>query len=191
MLKEGKLKSEILSCKQCQIDLPFPPNPVFQFSALSKVLIIGQAPGKQVQLTGKPWNDKSGQLLKSWLGVEDDIFYNDSMIAHMPMGFCYTGKNKSGDLPPRSECAPLWHHKILSLMPNVQVIFLIGKYSQDYYLKDKSRLTDRVRNFDQYFHFIPLPHPSPRNFMWFKNNPWFYELVIPFVKSKINNVLFL
>ena len=145
-------------------------------STSAKILIIGQAPGSKVHASDIPWDDASGRLLREWMQVDDATFYNAKKIALMPMGFCYPGKGKSGDLPPRPECAPLWHQSLLTLMKNIQLTILIGQYSQRYYLKDKlkTNLTETVRSFKEYLpDYIPFPHPSPRNRIWLKRNDWF------------------
>ncbi len=177
--------------KQCQVCLPFLTNdinPVVSAHSNSKIVIIGQAPGSIVHKSSIPWDDKSGERLRQWLGVDEATFYNPEIFALIPMGFCYPGKGKTGDLPPRKECAPLWHKKILDKINNIELVILIGSYAQEYYLgKSKKRtLTETVRNFQEYLpKFIPLPHPSPRNNIWLKKNPWFKIEVLPILKEKI------
>lgn len=187
-----ELISRIKSCDICASELEFGCRPVFSFNIDSKIVIIGQAPGSIVHRTGIPWDDKSGQNLRAWLDVTKDEFYNPSLFAIVPMGFCYPGKGKSGDLPPRKECAPQWHDPILSKLKNVELIVLIGKYAQDYYLKDKAHktLTATVQNVDSYLpKYFVLPHPSPRNNIWMKKNPWFKEAVLPLLKQTIKTIL--
>lgn len=184
------LKNEIKSCTLCKEHID--PNPVFAFSPNSKIVIIGQAPGSIVHRTGIPWDDKSGDNLRAWLGVDKTTFYDDNKIAIVPMGFCYPGKGNSGDLPPRKECAPAWHDMILSTMKEVKLTLLIGKYAQDYYLKKalKKNLTETVRNYAEYLpEYLVLPHPSPRNNIWMKKNPWFKEEVIPALQEIVDNAL--
>lgn len=187
-----KLKSEISKCTICREGLGFEPRPVFAFTKKSKIIIIGQAPGSIVHRTGVPWDDKSGENLRSWMGIDDETFYDESKIAIVPMGFCYPGKGKSGDLPPRKECAPTWHHLILNYLEAPELILLIGKYAQDYYLKEntKRNLTETVRNYKEYLpqHFV-LPHPSPRNNIWMKKNEWFKEEVLPALKKKVKMLI--
>lgn len=176
----------------CRDHLPNAPRPVVQASENSKILIIGQAPGRKVQKSGIPWDDPSGDQLRTWLGVSKDQFYNEQLFALIPMGFCYPGKGTSGDLPPRPECAPLWHEKLLRSMPDVKLTILIGKYAQDYYLKTGKgvSLTDRVKNFNRYLPgFLPLVHPSPRNKAWHKKNPWFAQEVIPLLQKTVKETL--
>jgi uracil-DNA glycosylase len=184
------LLKEINDCSICAEYLPLGPRPTLQASAYSKICIIGQAPGKKVHESGIAWDDPSGRRLRNWLDVSEDQFYDSELFALIPMGFCYPGKGKSGDLPPRPECAPTWHEMILSQMKNIELILLIGSYSQSYYLKDSRTLSDRVKNFREYnsLHF-PLPHPSPRNNIWIKKNPWFEKDVLPSLKSRIFEIL--
>jgi uracil-DNA glycosylase family 4 len=186
------LLSQIKNCKECEHHLKFGVNPVIAASQKSKLIIIGQAPGRIVHETGIPWNDKSGDNLRKWLGIDKEIFYNTDKIALMPMGFCYPGKGQSGDLPPREECAPLWHKKILGKMPEVKLILLIGQYAQNYYLGDKAKetLTETVRNFKTYLpKYFPLPHPSPRNNIWQAKNDWFGKEVLPNLKKEIIKII--
>ena len=185
------LLDDIRNCQFCT-DLPLGPNPVISVKRSAKVLIIGQAPGTRVHASGIPWNDPSGDRLRSWMGLNKDQFYNAADIAIVPMGFCYPGRGKSGDLPPRSECAPKWHRQILEQLPKVALTLLIGQYAQSYYLNDKYKtLTDRVEHWRDYLSegYLPLVHPSPRNQRWLKNNPWFENEVIPFLRQQINDQL--
>lgn len=182
------LLHKIRQCKICEPHLPLGANPVMNASIRSKVIIIGQAPGLKVHQTGIPWNDKSGDQLRSWLDVTSDSFYNPDNFAIIPMGFCYPGKGKSGDLPPRKECAPLWHQPLIEATSKTKLILLIGNYAQRYYLKEQAKktLTETVYNFENYLPlYFPLPHPSPRNFIWQSKNPWFTEKVLPVLKEKI------
>jgi uracil-DNA glycosylase len=163
-------------------------RPVVQLGAASKVLIIGQAPGRRVHETGIPWNDASGKTLRKWLNVGETEFYNPDLFSIMPIGFCYPGKGTSGDLPPRKECAPMWHSEVLQSFKIRPLILLIGQYAQRYYLKDtwRGNITDTIRNYQDYLpEFFPLPHPSPRNQNWLKLNPWFREEVIPALQLKL------
>ena len=158
----------------------------------SKVVIIGQAPGSIVHRTSIPWDDKSGDRLRDWLNVSKEQFYNPELFAIIPMGFCYPGKGKSGDLPPRKECAPLWHQPLLSKIKSVDLTLLIGSYAQAYYLGEqrKRTLTETVKNFSEYLpNFLPLPHPSPRNNIWLKKNPWFVAEVLPLLRKRISKFL--
>lgn len=187
-----KLIEEVRACKVCEPFLPLGANPIVQANPMSKIAIIGQAPGLKVHETGVPWNDASGNELRKWLNVTVDQFYNPELFALLPIGFCYPGKGKSGDLPPRKECAPLWHARLLDEMKEIQLILLIGQYSQKYYLKNKmnKNITENILNFNDYLpDYFPLPHPSPRNFIWMNKNPWFKENVLPELKNRVKNIL--
>ncbi|WP_420387225.1 uracil-DNA glycosylase family protein [Roseivirga sp.] len=185
------LLREIRQCEICASSLPLGPRPVVSVSSNSRILVIGQAPGTRVHESGVPWDDPSGRNLRKWLGVGDDDFYNPELFAIMPMGFCYPGKGKSGDLPPRPECAPAWHQQLLDQMPNIQLMLLIGQYAQAHYLPGKKNtLTETVRSFKLYLpDYFPLVHPSPRNGIWMRKNPWFEEEVLPELKSKVKEIL--
>ena len=186
-----KLLKEIRSCTLCLPHLKDGVNPVLAVAENSKIVIIGQAPGSVVHRTGIPWDDKSGQRLREWMGVTSDEFYDTSLFGIIPMGFCYPGKGKSGDLAPRKECAPLWHQRLFDGMKKVQLILLIGSYAQKYYLKEKAHrtLTDTVSEYRQYLpEYFPLPHPSPRNNIWLKKNDWFASEVLPDLKKLIQDI---
>jgi uracil-DNA glycosylase len=192
VIQMNKLLEQIRNCRECEKHLEFGVNPIISASKKSRIVIIGQAPGRIVHNTGIPWNDKSGDNLRSWLGIDKARFYDPDLIALVPMGFCYPGKGTSGDLPPRSECAPLWHEKLLSKMPKVKLILLIGQYAQDFYLADKPKgtLTDSVKNFRAYLpKYFLLPHPSPRNNIWQAKNKWFASEVLPELKKQIDDIL--
>ena len=187
-----KLLTEIKACNVCAHYLTLGPNPVVTASTTARLLIIGQAPGIKVHQTGIPWNDASGQLLREWMDVSPAIFYDEKKIAIAPMGFCYPGKGKNGDLPPRPECAPLWHASLLKKMKQVQLILLIGQYAQRYYLGDTmgKNLTETVRHYKTYLPlYFPLPHPSPRNRIWLKRNEWFGKKLLPDLKKIVHQVL--
>ena len=176
-----KLLKDIRACEVCKEHLPLGPRPIVAAHADAKIIIIGQAPGTKVHETGVPWDDPSGRQLRKWLGVTDEVFYDETKIALVPMGFCYPGKGKGGDLPPRTECAPLWHQQLWDNMPNLELIILIGTYAQKYYLKKgmEKNLTETVKSFKKYLpKYFPLPHPSPRNRFWLTKNPWFDEEVV-------------
>lgn len=186
------LLNEIQNCTICSKYLPLGPRPIVTAHFESKVIIVGQAPGTKVHNSGIPWDDASGKQLRKWLNVSSEQFYNTKNFAIIPMGFCYPGKGKSGDLPPRTECAPQWHEQLLNKMPKVELIILIGMYAQKYYLKDKAKktLTETVKNYQAYLpDYFVLPHPSPRNRFWFTKNPWFEKEVIPELQRKSALVL--
>ncbi|MDB5728773.1 MAG: uracil-DNA glycosylase family protein [Noviherbaspirillum sp.] len=182
------LLSEIRSCRACADRLPHAPRPVVQASAAARLLIVGQAPGRRVHDTGIPWNDQSGERLRLWLDMASGVFYDERCIAIMPTAFCYPGKGKSGDLPPPPECAPLWHPRLLQGMPRVGLTLLIGRYAQQAFLgkRCKATLTDTVAAFEEYLpRYFPLPHPSPLNRSWWKNNPWFESRVLPILRERV------
>ena len=160
-------------------------------STTARVLIIGQAPGTRVHATGIPWNDPSGDRLRDWLALDRDQFYDESRVAIVPMGFCYPGKGKSGDLPPRPECAQLWHESLLERMPQVELVLLVGSYAQSHYLgNSRETLTERVRRWREFGpRYIPTPHPSPRNTLWLRRNPWFETEVVPEIRRKVASLL--
>lgn len=181
------LLEKVRACQHCASSLPFPPRPVLRASETARILIVGQAPGTKVHMTGIPWNDPSGDRLRQWMGLDREHFYDERHIAIIPTGLCYPGKGKSGDLPPRPECAPKWHPLLLEHLPKIELILLIGQYAQHYYLGNqcKKTLTETVRAWRDYAPtYLPLPHPSPRNMLWFKKNPWFEAEVIPALRKR-------
>lgn len=187
----SELLSEIQKCQFCT-GLPLWPRPVLSFSPTSKILIIGQAPGTKVHESWIPWDDASGKRLRQWLDIDTETFYDNSRVAIMPMGFCYPGRWKSGDLPPRPECAPKWHESVLKQMPNLELIILIWQYAQEYYLWNKleKTLTLSVKNYQNYLpKYFVLPHPSPRNNIWMAKNDWFERDVLPELKKEIQKIL--
>ena len=184
------LLQEIRACRICEAHLALGPNPVLSAHPEARVMIVGQAPGTRVHRSGIPWNDPSGDRLREWLGVDKEPFYDPRRFAIVPMGFCYPGKGKSGDLPPRRECAPQWHPPLLSLMPGLELVLLVGQYAQQHYLENRREsLTATVQAWQDYLpDYLPLPHPSPRNIAWFKNNPWFGAAVLPYLRERIAEV---
>ena len=185
------LLSEIAACSHCEEHLPLGPRPVVQFSGKSRILIIGQAPGTKVHESGIPWNDDSGDRLRSWLGLEKNRFYDPDKIALVPMGFCYPGKAKGGDAPPRPECAPLWHERVLKTLPADRLTLLVGTYAQARYLPETRRwsLTERVKRFSEFEDMIPLPHPAWRSRLWMAKNPWFEVDVLPALQERVKQRL--
>lgn len=183
-----KLKQDPRNASYTEAGIP----PVFQISPAAKVLIIGQAPGRKVQETLIPFNDQSGARLMQWMGIGRETFYSEQ-IAIMPMDFYYPGKGKTGDLPPRKFIAQEYHKDLLSLMPDVRLTILIGKYSVDYYLGDRAmrNLTETVRAYEDYLpEYLPIVHPSPLNGRWLKKNPWFEEEVVPRLQTAVKEALY-
>ena len=162
-------------------------EPIFSAHQKARIVIIGQAPGQKAQSSGIPWDDKSGEQLRRWLGVSDETFYDETKIALVPMDFYFPGTGTSGDLPPRPDFAPTWHPSLLAAMPEIALTILIGQYAQNYYLSDKPKtLTDTVKAYKEYLPAqLPLPHPSPRNNIWKKKNPWFENEVVPALQKII------
>ncbi|ELM6650003.1 uracil-DNA glycosylase family protein [Vibrio vulnificus] len=185
------LLTQIRACQVCASALPLGSNPVVQAHSEAKILIIGQAPGTKVHHTSIPWNDASGNRLRVWLDIEKPTFYDPKQIAIMPMGFCYPGRGQSGDLPPRKECAPLWHEALLKHLPNIELTLLIGQYAQNRYLSNKPKtLTETVQNWQAWLpDYLPLPHPSPRNTLWLRKNPWFEEQTVPYLRQQVHQLL--
>ncbi len=182
----------IRQCNICDKHLPLGPRPTVSAHPDSKIIIIGQAPGTKVHASGIPWDDASGKQLRKWLNISNEDFYDETKFAIIPMGFCYPGKGKTGDLPPRPECAPEWHKQLLDKLPKVELVLLIGMYAQKYYLgkEAKKTLTETVANYKEYLpKFLPLPHPSPRNRFWLTKNPWFDVEVLPELKKRVSKFL--
>lgn len=182
------LQAEIAACRICADALGHTPRPIVQFSPTARLLIIGQAPGSKVHASGVPWDDPSGDRLREWTGLDTATFYDPDKIALVPMGFCYPGKGKSGDLPPRPECAPRWHDPILAELPQDRLTLLVGSYAQAHYLPAtrKLSLTARVRRYEEFLPDVfPLPHPSWRSTVFMRKNPWFEAEVIPRLRQLV------
>ena len=187
----SNLLTKVRACTICADHLPHGVRPVLQIHPQARILIAGQAPGRKVHDSGIPFDDASGDRLRDWMGISSETFYDPKKISILPMGFCYPGTGKSGDLPPRPECAPAWRGELLSHLKNLQLTLVIGQYAQDFHLPnaDKS-LTDIVMAWrDKWPTVIPLPHPSPRNNIWLKRNPWFESELLPVLKKRIAEVL--
>ncbi|MCB1590851.1 MAG: uracil-DNA glycosylase family protein [Alphaproteobacteria bacterium] len=187
-----KLFSEVKSCTLCAEHLPLGPRPVFRAHPDAKILVVGQAPGIRVHRSGLPFDDPSGDRLRKWMGIDKDIFYDRAKIAFLPMGFCYPGTGKSGDLPPRPECAKKWRTPLLATMQKLELTLVIGQYAQAYHLPEekKKNLTDTVKSWKKYWpEILPLPHPSPRNTLWLKRNSWLESEIIPELQTAVKRIL--
>lgn len=181
------LLGEIRACRICEADLPLGPRPILRASTTAAIFIAGHAPGLSVHESGIAWHDASGKRLRSWMGVDEDTFYDEQIVAIVPMGFFYPGRSKSGDLPPRPECRAMWHRRLLSLLTNVKLTIAVGEHAQRYYLGSRYRgsVTETVRAFRDYGDVIPIPHPSPRNQRWLAANPSFELDVVPELQARI------
>lgn len=188
---EGLLQ-EVRACRLCAAHLPFPPRPVLHVSASARLLIVGQAPGLRVHESGIPWNDPSGDRLREWLEMSRAEFYDATRIAIIPTGLCYPGKGRSGDLPPRPECAPRWHPLLRGALPRIRLTLLIGAHAQAYYLglRRGASLSETVQHWRDFLpEFFPLPHPSPRNRRWLAERPWFEREVLPALRDEVRKAL--
>lgn len=191
MTSLATLLAEVRACVLCAEHLPLGPRPVLQMSASARLLIAAQAPGRKVHETGLPFNDVSGDRLRDWLGVSREVFYDARQIAIVPMGFCFPGTGRAGDLPPRPECAPAWRAALLSHLKNIQFTLVIGRYAQAYHLPHQgSSVTEVVQAWRQHWpHTVALPHPSPRNNRWLQRNPWFELELLPLIRARVAEVL--
>lgn len=186
------LTNKARSCAVCTDHLPLGPSPLFRIHPNARIVLISQAPGRVAHRSGIVWDDQGGRRLREWMDIDYSTFYQSDLFAVLPMGFCYPGKGKTGDLPPRPECAPLWHDALMQLMPRVQTSILIGQYAQRAYLRDRFRrnLTETVRAVPDFLpDFLPLPHPSPLNQRWVVRNEWFDQDVIPILRKTVQNAL--
>jgi uracil-DNA glycosylase len=187
-----KLQTDIRACTLCEAHLPLGPRPVLQISRTARILIAGQAPGSKVHASGIPFDDASGDRLRDWLGLDRETFYDASCLAILPMGFCYPGTGESGDLPPRPECAVAWREKILRELAAVKLTLVIGQYALAWHLgpRAKTTLTETVQAWREFSPKLwPLPHPSPRNNLWLKKNPWFACEVLPELRTRVATAL--
>jgi uracil-DNA glycosylase len=191
MCSASNIVEELKRCVLCQ-DLPLGPKPIFQFHPNAKILIAGQAPGRTTHHKGIPFDDPSGERLRDWMGISRQTFYDKTSIAILPMAFCYPGTGKNGDLPPPSQCALEWRKKLLNLMPDIEFTLVIGKFALDWHLPEERAysLTSTVKRWKDFWpETLPLPHPSPRNNRWLKNNPWFSDDVLPELKHRVSYLL--
>ncbi|MBC7779621.1 MAG: uracil-DNA glycosylase family protein [Proteobacteria bacterium] len=191
MASFAALVAEVRACTVCATFLPLGPRPVLQAHPSARILIVGQAPGRKVHASGIPFDDASGDRLRGWLGMSRTTFYDARKVAMLPMGFCFPGTGSSGDLPPRPECAPLWRHRLLSTLKRVELTLVIGQYAQSYHLPDAgTSLTAVVEGWRRHAPgVVPLPHPSPRNNLWLKRNPWFELDLVPALRDSVAEVL--
>lgn len=205
MQSDAQLLAQIKACELCLPNLSDGVRPVVQFDSQATILIAGQAPGRRVHETGIPFNDPSGDRLRQWMGITAETFYDAKQVAILPMGFCYPGTGKSGDLPPRKECAVQWRQQLMGRLSNLQLILVIGQYAQAWHLEEKGSVTEIVSRWrdyssrdqcwrdkcgqDQAPDVFPMPHPSPRNNIWLKRNPWFEEELVPELQKRVKKVL--
>lgn len=200
------LAQQVRQCDLCSANIPLPPRPIFSVHANAKILIAGQAPGIVTHEKNAPFMDKSGARLREWMGINEAQFYQEDDIAILPMAFCYPGKVKGGDLPPPKICAKTWRNKLLAHMPKLELCLLIGKYAIDWhvneheYLQKQHTLSATVKDWQKFntnsigytgdsIEYIPLPHPSPRNNIWLKKNPWFEHEILPFLRQRVKHAL--
>ena len=184
------LLAEIRRCELCAQHLPLGPRPIVQAGRGARILIAGQAPGRRVHESGVPFDDPSGERLRSWMGVTPAQFYDPELVAIAPMGFCFPGTGTGGDLPPRPECAPAWRERLLAELTGVELTLVIGKYAHDYHLGAESSVTETVASWrDRWPVVVPLPHPSPRNNRWLRATPWFDTELLPELRKRVGDVL--
>ena len=185
------LLKQVRDCRLCEKHLPLGPRPVLQVHEHARILIAGQAPGRKVHETGKPFDDASGKRLREWLGISDATFYDAEQIAILPMGFCFPGTGSSGDLPPRPECAPSWREPLLKHLGKISMTLVLGQYAQKYHFPEhRGNLTDLVKAWQDYWPaLVPLPHPSPRNNLWLRRNPWFEKEMLPLLRQRVLEIL--
>lgn len=187
----SRLLSRVAACQICAADLPLGPRPVLQMDRRARILIASQAPGRKAHASGIPFSDASGDRLREWMGVGPDQFYDPAVFAIVPMGLCFPGTGPSGDLPPRVECAPHWRRNLLAQLPALQLTLVIGQYALAWHLPGTARsVTDAVRAWrDGWPQIVPLPHPSPRNNLWLRRNPWFAQELLPELRERIAALL--
>lgn len=191
MRSVATLLAEVRACTICAAQLPHGPRPVLQLHPKARILIAGQAPGRRVHESGVPFDDVSGDRLREWMGVTREVFYDPQQIAILPMGFCFPGTGKAGDFPPRAECAPAWREQLLSRLRHLRLTLVVGQYAQAYHLnRSESSLTVTVQSWRTYWPgSVPLPHPSPRNNIWLRRNPWFEAELLPALRQRVLKAL--
>jgi len=186
------LLREVRACEACAAELPLGPRPVLRAAPEARILVVGQAPGRRVHASGVPWDDPSGRRLRDWLGVDAATFYDERRFAIVPMGFCYPGTGRAGDLPPRPECAELWHARLLAHLPRIELTLLLSRFAIDRYIGPArgATLADVARDWRRYAPArLPMPHPSPRNNRWLGRNPWFEAEVVPYLRRQVRRIL--
>ena len=185
------LLARVRRCTICSDHLPLGPRPILQLHPSARILVAGQAPGRKVHESGVPFADASGDRLREWLGLSSETFYDPQQVAILPMGFCFPGTGKAGDLAPRPECAAKWREKLMSQFGNLKLTLVIGQYAQDYHLPDASAsVTSAVLSWRKHWPaVVPLPHPSPRNNIWLRRNPWFEKDLLPRLRARVAQVL--
>lgn len=185
------LLSAVRKCRACEKHLPLGPRPVLRARESARILVVGQAPGVRVHVTGTPWDDPSGERLRAWMGLDTQRFYDESQIAIIPMGYCYPGRGNGGDLPPRRECATLWLDHLLDKLPRIELTLLVGLHAQRHFLgnRRKRSLTETAKAWREFAPtYLPLPHPSARNTPWFKRNPWFEDELLPGLRERVQSI---
>jgi len=186
------LLEEVRACTICAPDLPYGPRPVLQADGRARILVAGQAPGSKVHASGVPFDDASGERLRQWMGLDREQFYDPRLVAILPMGFCFPGRGRSGDRPPRRECAPQWRTRLVQALPRIELTLVIGQYALAWHLPDKAtdNLTETVRAWREHWpKALPLPHPSPRNNIWLKTHPWFALEVLPVLQERVRSLI--
>ena len=186
-----QLLAEVRRCTLCEPELPLGARPVLQASASARILIAGQAPGRKVHASGRPFTDPSGDRLRDWLGVTPEQFYDERLFAIIPMGLCYPGTGKAGDHPPRPECAAMWRKRLLERLPKLKLTLAIGQYALAWHLPDnKGSVTERVQAWREHWpNVVPLPHPSPRNNLWLRRNAWFESELLPVLRERVQDLV--
>ncbi len=185
-----RLLADVLACRHCEALLPEAPRPVLQCHPDARLLIAGQAPGRKAHAAGKPFADASGDRLRDWLGLDEETFYNPRRVAILPMGFCYPGSGRAGDLPPRPECAPRWRAALLDALPAVRMTLVIGQYALRWHLPGSGSVSEAVGNWRAYWpRLAPLPHPSPRNQLWLRRHPWFETDLLPALRAEVARLM--
>jgi uracil-DNA glycosylase len=187
----ASLLAEVRACTLCAAHLPHGPRPVLQIHPQARILIASQAPGRKVHESGVPFDDASGDRLREWMGLTREVFYDSRRIAILPMGLCFPGTGKSGDLPPRPECMLAWHDLLLGHLRHLEMTLVVGRYAQAYHMNEvRASLTETVRNWRSHWpKIVPLPHPSPRNNIWLSRNPWFEKELVPILRRRVSEIL--